>query len=55
MNKQSGQGLAEYALILVIAVLIICVLLVGAVSLLDKNNNGILDSRETIKNELYQE
>jgi hypothetical protein len=48
MNKQSGQGLGEYALILALALVILFIGILYIASL-DENGNGILDSKERIE------
>jgi hypothetical protein len=50
--KQSGQGLGELALLLALALVILCVGVVFIASM-DENSNGILDSKENY--ELFQE
>lgn len=52
MNNEAGQGIVDYVLILVLA-LIIIVLGMLFIASLDENGNGILDSKENY--ELYQE
>lgn len=54
MKKESGQGLVEYALILILAAIILCAG-IALINSLDQNGNGILDDKERITQPVFSQ